>query len=257
MAERPSVSPVKIGMYLLLSLLLLGLNQLGWLDWLKRLTDPTTAPVKQFLLNADRAVVSWWEQATNQGSSAVFLGERIATLEAEMISQKAQIDKLQGENQAMRDLLGAPLPASWQFVSAQVVGRHDQMLTINQGQDQGVAVGDPVVISQVFVGEVVEVLPRQAGVRSVLHPDSQTQVVVRKSNLTGKVVVHGGRLYLEEVAVGKGLQPGSLVTRQEDGLVLGEVGKIVSSDQESFQRAEVVWPLEVEALQNVFVVKNN
>lgn len=255
MAGKPSVSPLKIGIYFLLSLLLLGFNQLGWLDWLKRLVEPTVAPVKQSLLDVDRAVVVWWEQAINQGSNAVFLEERIRTLEAEMISQKAQIDKLQGENQAIRGLLGAPLPASWQFVPAQVAGRHDQLLTINQGQDQGVAGGDAVVVGEVFVGEVIEVLPRLAKVRLVLHPDSQIPAVVRKSNLTGKVVVHGGRLFLEEVAVGKGLQPGSLVTRQEDGLVLGEVGKVVSSDQESSQRAEVVWPLEVDALQTVFVVK--
>lgn len=255
MAVKLFLSPVKLGAYLGLSVVLLGLNQVGALDWLKRLVESAVMPVKQSVSQADRAVVSWWEQANNQGSSAVFLQEGIATLEAEVISQKAQIEKLQAENKAMRELLGAPLPASWQFLPAQVIGRHDQVLTINLGQDQGVVVGDPVVVKEVLVGQVVEVLPRSARVRLVLHPDFEASAVVRKSNLTGKVAVRGGRLFLEEIAVGKDLQPGSVVVRQEDGLVLGEIGKIVSSDQESTQRAEVVWPLEVDELQTVFVVK--
>jgi len=253
MAVKSSLSPVKLGTYLVLSLVLLGLNQLGWLDWLKRGVEPVVTPVKQSLIKVRGNFLIW--QAGDYGPSRLFLEEQINTLKAETVSQKAQIEKLKSENEQMRQLLGAPLPPDWQFLPAQVIGRQDQILVVDQGTDQQVAMGDVVVVEEVLVGQVIAVSPQESRVQLVFHPDFKTAALVRKSNLSGRAVVHGGRLFLEEVEVGKGLQPGSLVVTQKEGLVLGEVGKIVSSDQESTQRAEVVWPLEVDSLQTVFVVK--
>jgi len=250
----PSKLPKTTLIYLLLSLLLLGLDQLGWLSPLKAKAALVTTPVKSQLWQGYKKF-NWFRQERSDTPSRSFLQEKIALLEADNLSLQAQLQKEHDENQAMRQLLGAPLPAKWQFVVAQMIGQQGAVITINVGKEQGVQEKEAVVVENVLVGEVVEVLPKTSRVRLVNHPEFSAQAQVRESNLSGKIKVHGSRIFLEEVPLSEKLKSGSLIVRRDDGLVMGTVGKIVSSDKEQWQTAEVVWPIDILKLREVFVVK--
>src|SRR4030042_3385869 len=115
--------------YILLSLILLGFNQLGWLEPFQTKVDSLTNPLKLSLWQTYKSV-HWFSQGENQTSSHI-LEEKVALLEAENLSLKAEIEKKDSENQAMRKLLGAPLPAKWQFVVARVMGQGGQIITLD------------------------------------------------------------------------------------------------------------------------------
>ena len=115
-----------------------------------------------------------------------------AQLEAEL-ARTAQMQQrvriLEEENRRLRALLGFPLPAEWQRLGAQVVGRNGDSwlsrLAIDQGSRAGVTVNAAVVTDRGLVGRVSSVSPSLSIVTLISDPGSVVATVVAESGEAG------------------------------------------------------------------------
>src|SRR4030042_3399406 len=141
--------------FLLLSFSIIFFEQLNWLSWFHRLTQPAflslhtvTNQIKKgpFLFNSLSRSCS--EQS-----------ERISDLEKEVARLNgvfAQLETCQEEIKASRRLLGSPLPAEWQFLPVKIIKVEDSYF-INQGKQAGIELDWPLVWENVYLGQGVDV----------------------------------------------------------------------------------------------------
>ena len=251
LSKKSFLSPV---IYIFLALVLLGLDRLGLLSSPRSFFEKFTLPVKQSIWQEYQAVNQSLSKKQNQAGSLIIIREHMEALERENLSLRGELGRLEEENQSMRRLLGAPLPSSWWFVPAKVIGLQEDIISINQGTEQGIVAGAAVVMEKVLVGEVVKAGSRTSQVRLVSHVDFTAPAQIQEGGFKGIIKIYGSRLFLEEIPLEADLKPGNLVIRQKDNLVIGIIGRIVSDPKESWQRAEVIWPVETNRLKNVFVV---
>jgi len=240
--------------YILLALVLLGLDRFGLLSSPRSFFEKFTLPVKQFIWQEYQAFNQSLSKKQNQASSLILIREHMEALERENLSLRGELGRLKEENQSMRRLLGAPLSSSWQFVPAKVIGLQGDIVRINQGAEQGIVAGAAVVVEKVLVGEVIEAGSRTSQVRLISHVDFTAPAQIQEGGFKGIIKIYGSRLFLEEIPLEADLKPGNLVIREQDDLVVGTIGRIVSDPKDPWQKAEVIWPIEANRLKNVFVV---
>lgn len=194
--------------------------------------------------------------------------EEKALLEAEIrnLSLKAgELSVCLEENEEMRRLLGAPLPASWYFIPAKVVGSY-QRLKIDVGEKAGVRIGREVVSGGLLVGRIVSVEKHSSQVAAVTDSSLKIPVVVRSPGERGIKAEGilseraGERLVLKEVLKSEGVEEGDLVFTSGEGdwlpdLLIGEVEVVEEEKGKVFKRALVSSLIDWEGLRYVFVVK--
>lgn len=189
--------------------------------------------------------------------------ETAATYEnAWLRAENASLKKLEGENKALREQLGAPRLGE-DLILAQVIG-HDPLLgssdlLVDKGRSRRVKVGYLVVIKNILVGEVVRVGDSTAVVR--LLTDSGTKIPAETENQVGGIVrgEFGNRIILDKVAQGEKLKVGEIVFSSgaadiPKGLVLGEVEKIENNPAEIFQKATIKPLAPYDKLDTLFII---
>ena len=167
-----------------------------------------------------------------------------------------------GENEHLKKLLGAPLPSSWHFVLAKVLNFSDWMI-IDKGLEDGVSVGNMVVLENIFIGRIswvgkheakVAVLSGEFGKIPVLVKDSQGAVVGR-----GLVERKGEALILSRVLQKEMIKEEDLVVTSGDlgykpDLLVGYVKELNKDKRNVFKEAVIFYPLEETMFDSVFVI---
>jgi len=174
-----------------------------------------------------------------------------------------QLSSCLEENEKMRKLLGAPLPAKWKFLPAKVIGSGEKM-RIDKGEKDGVKPGMMVVEENILVGKVEKV-----GLENslVLLPTSSGQkipVLIRRPGKTGVqarglLEAFGGGLVLDKVLQTEDIQKGDLVVSAGDedwllDLVIGQVTEVLPKSAQIYQKAQVRPLVEYDDLRIVFVI---
>lgn len=240
-------------LFLLLSLFLILLDREGVFrplrDQVERMVVPAKTKIYQLRQPKDKniAIVKYQEEKERM----------IASLES-------QLAVLKSENAAARRLLGAPLPADWRFLPAQVMGVNSDFLQIDKGRAEGVKEGMVVVLEKVLVGKVVR---SSEHFSQVLLPSSEGAKILAISRLgdEGEVLAKGvslgqaARLSFERVLLEETLEPNDWVMTAGDeifppNLLLGKITKVFKKEGEIYQRAEIEPVIRPEHLEIVFVV---
>jgi rod shape-determining protein MreC len=176
------------------------------------------------------------------------------------------------ENEAMRRLLGAPLPSSWHFIPAKVTAFY-QKLKINVGEKAGVEKGMMVISENLLVGRVESVERLSSQVVLVTDPSLKIAVIIREEGQPGikaRGILSGyfqNQMTLSEVLKSENVEPGDLVftSGEEDSVVgetgwladllIGEVKEIEESQEKVFKKGIVSPLIDFQNLRSVFVVK--
>jgi len=169
------------------------------------------------------------------------------------------------ENEKMRKLLGAPLPAKWKFLPAKVMGSED-LMRIDKGEKDEVEPGMIVVSENILVGRVASVgenssliqLPVSWGVK-------MPAVVKRKQGVQARGLLvgqPGGKLVLDRVLQSEDIQKGDLVVTagSEDwppDLLIGQISEVLPKSAQVYQKAQVRPLVEYDKLRIVFIVISN
>jgi rod shape-determining protein MreC len=179
----------------------------------------------------------------------------------------ANLKELQRENEELRKQIGLIPSKQFDLEASFVIGQNPQKLgswiLIDKGENSGIKVGMPVIISQgILIGEIAEVYQNAAKV--LLLTDSESVINARDSETEAKGVVRGKfglGLVLEMVSQEDMLNTGdSIITSGlggdlPGGLLVGKIQEPKVSLDRIFQEAIVVAPVRYSNLDVVFVIK--
>lgn len=248
---------------LLCSFLLFFLSQKKWISGL----ESSLARPLNWL--EGKTLVSWQNLQNNFSNLGKTQEEqkKILLLEGrlrQLAVEQNQLSLCQEENEKVKKMLGASLPAKWQFMEARVIGINEKM-KIDKGAKAGLKPGMTVVSENVLLGKIETVADNESSVQMVYEPNLRIPVVVKRPNqagiqarglLTGQ---YKSKMILDRVLQAEDLQKGDIVvTSGEEGwlpdLVIGQIEEVMPKSAEVYQKAKVSGLIDYQQLRIVFVV---
>ncbi len=250
----------------LVAVCLLAVMQVkGWLDPITEIFIQSPRPVEFAARAVARPVQGFF--------STIFELRKIDSentrLEQEVYSLQQQLvgyDQLRRENDALRKELGFVNTSPFALAPCTVLSENSFGVTdafvLNCGGSQGVAVGQAVISEGYVVGKII-----YAGKNSstALLATSSKFVADAELSKTGADAIvtgsFGSGLILDHLSQNDDIEKGWLVTTAginsqiPKGLLLGQVGDVISSPNDLFKKATVVSPVDFNNLDFVFVAK--
>jgi rod shape-determining protein MreC len=254
------------GFLLLLSLLLVSASARA-----ARPRDPLTIillegmrPLQLLLSEGQRGLADAWNHYLNLvgvRTENEALKRRIRLLEHEV----RQVAPLRESNQRLSALLGLRASLDGHAQAARISGRDPvalfQSVTIDKGEQDGIAKGFAVVADDGLIGRVVATSAHAARVLLITDHNSGVDAVVERSRARGIVAgaLSDGCVmkYLqrgEDVTVGDRVATSGLDGIFPKGIPIGEVTKVSRNHRGMLQVAEIRPSAELERLDEVLVV---
>lgn len=148
----------------------------------KRLAAGASSPFSGILQTVCRNASNAWN---------AIRGEEEETLKAdrilleELLANKRSTEDILAENKQLRSMLNLPVPAGWKPVYAELSMRDPAAWTrefrISRGENDGVKVGNPVLMGHVLVGRVVETFNETARVATIASPECRLSVFIQNT----------------------------------------------------------------------------
>lgn len=248
----------------------IGLVFLALGGYLRPVLSAAQIPVVQAQRWVSERFSSLRDLVTRPADVAALQAEN-AQLRSEVASLQTQVIQLQqqvSEAQMLYSLLdfARSRPQS-EYTAAAVIGRDPNpflhFVYIDQGSDQGLQHGMPVVTNQGLVGRVDAVTAQGGRVQLLTDPSSVVNVKLQSlkvdAQLVGSVT---GELYLEMVPQDVPLKPGELVLTSGLGgsyppnVLVGQVISVRKNENDVFQSATVQSAVDFRSLLAVLVITN-
>jgi rod shape-determining protein MreC len=226
-------------------------------------------PVQSQISRIARAVGALLER----GRAAEDLQQENGRLRSQVDSlsvDNLHLKEAEAENASLRELLGfKQTHPSYVLLGGEVVGHVVgqaptnlvQEVTIDLGTQDAIRSNMPVVTSLGLVGRVLEANPSSARVLLITDGRSAVGVTVQRSRATGLVEGRpGGRLFLtavrqdESIAVGDIIETSGIGGIFPRGLIVGQISKVIRSDVQMFQEAEITPTASLSNLERVLVI---
>ena len=182
----------------------------------------------------------------------------------ELLSENTQIAKLEKENETLREALRIGLEEEFELEMTEVIGKDisQDFLLINKGQGDGLTENLPVITQQkVLVGKIAQVYKDFSKVALISNQEISFNVEIQEKELEGVMRGRGNlKLFLELVPKEKEIKEGDLLITTSlgrifpEGLLVGHITKVESSDIEPFQMARVNPIFEIGKVEILFVI---
>lgn len=245
--------------FICLSLSLFFLDRYGLARPARAVVELTTRPAKRWLWQTKSGVILKFQDWQKIGELVRLEGE-VLELREEKRELEIEKERLVEENEAMRKLLGAPLPMDWHFQPAQVLGETEGFLMIDQGEVEGVKEGMIVVWGKALIGRVEAVTPHLAKVKTPHH--QETAILAKTTRASGVIKEEKGEIYLMKILQGERVGIGDVVlTSGVDGfypadLIIGEVIEVFIQEEQPFKKARLQPAVGYPRLKTVFLIKD-
>lgn len=248
----------------LLGLLLLALSPLSISDRLEERGSALVSPATTMIHDAVRPL-----------SDVVLHAGQIEELSQENVELRQQVARLEAEAAALREhegaveasvALRAAVGDEVQQVTASVVVRDPapgrQVLVVDRGRADGVAVGQPVLgPGATLVGTVVEVQEHRSRVRLLTDSASTVAAVIQQSRTAAALAgSEDRRLRLDFVSIDAAVAPGDLIVSSPlggllpSGLLIGRVTSRHAQPQDLFATIEVEPLTDYARLEHVLIM---
>ena len=192
------------------------------------------------------------------------LKDEVSSLQSQVIQMQEQLR----EASVLYSLLDfARSRPEDKYIAAAVIGRDPnpflRYIIIDQGSDDGIQHGMPVVTQQGLVGKVDAVTASAARIQLITDPGSV--VNVRLQNQTADAQIIGsvtGEVTLEMLSQNTDLTPGEILLTSGLGgnypgdVIVGQVSEIIAIKNQLFQTALVQPIVDFTALRAVLVITN-
>ncbi len=169
-------------------------------------------------------------------------------------------------NASLRKLLEFKNTLSHQSsVAATIIGKDPSALfrsvIIDQGSNNGITKGDPVVNDEGVVGQVFAISPNYAKVLLAIAPSSAIDVLLQKSRVRGILKGDGTLTYkLEYILKTAEVEEGDHVVTAgyggifPTGLLVGVVSKIIKKPRGMFHEIEVTPSVDYQKLEQLLIL---
>ncbi|MGY3053369.1 rod shape-determining protein MreC [Pedobacter sp. UYEF25] len=157
------------------------------------------------------------------------------------------------------------------YLAAKVVKNsitlRNNIMTINKGTADGIAIGMPVISSGAgVVGFIRDVSLHLATIQSLLHKDTRISVMLQKNNAFGSLVWGDGnfdikKAYIKEIPNHIKMKVGDTVVTSgfgsfPAGILVGKISRTDVSTNDNFLSAEIALVNDFSTLQYVYVIKD-
>jgi rod shape-determining protein MreC len=266
--RRPSF-PTKDGIarlsaVLVVGVVLLALSPLPVADDLEARAGAVVAPAAGTLRDVARPVaevVLRAGQLRELTAENAGLRNRVGRLEADLATLREQQTAI---DQAAA-LTGAVGPNAQRFTTAAVVLRDPapgrQLLLLDRGREEGVAIGQPVLGSgATLAGVVVDVGAHRSRVRLLIDRDSAVAGVIQSSRTPGAAFGTGDGIRLDFVPLGAAVAAGDHVLTSAlggqlpGGLLIGRVSTVTERPEDLFATVTVEPLADFSRLEHVLVM---
>ncbi|MEK7573493.1 MAG: rod shape-determining protein MreC [Patescibacteria group bacterium] len=263
MVKRSKVSVVFF-VLLILSILLFIFSKAGFLSGPESLLGKITSPIQSITYSA-------FNFLSNPDSSSEKLREENRILLGKLVEQ----NKLIRDNNALRDQFEKGGEERMRLLPAKIVGAPSFIpgitdpttFTLDKGTNDGVKVGDAVVIKNILVGKVISASNYFSKADILTNNSFSVTVKDDRSGGNGVVKGDGGRqMLLDNVLQADDIKTSDILvtkgSQDEAGrgippdLIVGRITSVEKKPSEVFQKGKVQSPLDFSNLSAVFIVVN-
>lgn len=246
-----------------LSILLAVFDYFGFLSIPKSLIQQITIPIQYGLYKTSGSVFRQFEfivMARRASQENVALKEQLG----QVISENSRIRKKLDETESLLAQQTSISPQTFNLVTARPIGI-SRYLNIDKGLDDGLKLGQAVIFKDNYIGKIKNISQKKSQVILSSDPDSRISAFVSSANGKAKGVLtgqFGAEMLFDKILHSEPLNKNDLVYTEGTeeqiprGLILGQVTKVSSNDNEVFKKAQVKNIFEVSDLDLVFVVTN-
>jgi len=218
-----------------------------------------------------------WEKSSYNLGNSFFNFIHYRKIAAENTSLKNDLAKLSvdyvklnsliTENDYLKKELGFLHAKKYGYVMVNIIGKqpfNDQILILNKGADDGLAVNQPVTVEQgIIVGKIINIEKDRSWLELLTSPDGQLAVSLSQINgtaglLTGQI---GNNLLMEQIPQDTEIKEGDLIITSgleekiPRGLVVGYVNQVENLTGQIFKQARILPAITYQNLRILTVIK--
>jgi len=254
----------------ILSLLIIAvfifLNSQGWLkipqDIFFKLTAPGQKIIHQFSLKFNNLII-FLSSINKLNQENIKLKQK----NQELLNEITQLKETAQENEFLRQQIGLSNPEAKELILANVFGQNlsalEKYFLINKGEKDGVKEKATVILAgNLLVGQVIEATHSFSKVQLIIDPNSRINALIQESRVTGLVRGDDGlNLTIDLLPQGKTIEQGQTIITSglagffPPGLLIGQIEKVISSEVQTSQTAEIKPAVDFTSLEKVFVIK--
>ncbi|MFA6232573.1 MAG: rod shape-determining protein MreC [Bacteroidota bacterium] len=177
-----------------------------------------------------------------------------------------QLRRLRQENMELRRKIGLRDRSNWPLVPAEIVGKNlslgQNMITLDVGENDSVAVNMPVINEDGLVGKIVATSGSYSIAMLALHRDFRATAKIKRSRIDGIIAWKVGEtLVLQNVWKTADAIPGDTVVTSEYSnlfppeIMIGVIRTIGPGEGGLFSRIDIEPRVNFSAIERVFVVR--
>ncbi len=180
-------------------------------------------------------------------------------------ASNATLKEIGHENTLLKEELNFMQTSQLQLIPAVIIAKSPSgfvdTVILNRGSHDGVKINQAVVSHGFLIGQVKKVTTHTSEILLITSNSSMIPALMQQSRGTG--LLHGGLsgLHLEDIQLDITVQPGENVISSSlgkllpQGIPIGTIKAIISSESDMSQAAAVTSPVAFSSLEIVFIVK--
>lgn len=245
----------------ILSLVILAADLIGFLDLPKSFLSSVTSPIQYGLYKSYQQVL-WKIEPLWEIKNAVLENRALKGQLNEVLIENSALRKKLTEKNIGIDQENTLSSQTFNLLTAHVLGQ-SRFLIVNKGSLDGAKTGQAVVFKDNLVGKIKKVEEKRSWVILPSDPDSKLGVfsqgeVDRAKGLL--VSEFGSRLLMDKILHQEKIKKGDLVYSEGDeeiprGLLLGQISEVLEKPNEVFKKAYVEPLFRVIDLDMVYIIR--
>jgi rod shape-determining protein MreC len=183
----------------------------------------------------------------------------------ELAAEVGRLRRARAENDELRKLLGIRPRAGWNLLATEVVGKTSSaqrnMMTLDRGSNDGVAVGMAVITDAGLVGRIYAVSPGFSSVELLFNQSFRTAAKIARTRVEGIIGYEEGPvLRMFNVPKALDVQIGDLVVTSEYStffpaeVPVGTIIKLESEPNSLFRRVTIDPAANAYRVEHAFIV---
>ena len=251
---------------IIIAIIIIGmiLDPFGWLqpfkDVVYRVSQPVTISLQRLSHNTGNffTVLSSFRNLSLEN-------EQLRAKNLELQAANTSLKEIEHENTLLKEELNFMQTSQLQLISALIIAKSPSgfvdTVILNRGTQDGVKINQAVVSHGFLIGQVKRVTVHTCEVLLITSNSSKIPALMQQSRGTG--LLHGGLsgLHLEDIQLDITIQPGETVISSSlgkllpQGIPIGTVKEVISSESDMSQAAAVTSPISFSSLEIVFIVR--
>jgi rod shape-determining protein MreC len=226
------------------------------------LTSPIQYAVSQAILATRNVWVTYF-----MAVRAVEENEYLRRQLAESNEIRNRYEELDLENRRLRKFVNFTTSVPENYVAARIIGRDPspwfKTIMIDKGESQGLAKGNPVLVSEGIVGQIISVSSNASRVLLITDRNSAVDALIRNSRVRG--IVKGDNensclfvyaLRKDEVKPGETIISSGLDQVFPKGLIIGRILNVTREHSKLFQDITIETSVDFDKIEEVLVLKH-